>query len=276
MNSEILPNTPDGLFGIGLRKEHYTEILENPEKILVDWFEVISENYMETEGRPILVLEEVRKNYPIAMHGVSLSIGKKEGIDIEYLHHLKTLVDRVEPFIVSDHFCWTGFGGINLHDLYPLPLTKESIQIVTKNLEVTQNYLKRKILLENASSYLAYKSDEMKEWEFINAVTKQSGCGFLFDINNLYVNSQNHGIDPIEYIQNIDPKSVKQFHLAGFTDMGSYLFDTHSANVATEVWELFQIAAERFPNTPVLLEWDADIPEFSLLQNEVMKAKKYL
>lgn len=203
-----------------------------------------------------------------------MSVGSVEGVEPGYLKNLKTLVDRIDPFIVSDHLCWSNTRPSHLHDLLPLPFTQEAVATVTINLEQVQSALGRTIAIENVSSYLTYKSSEMTEWEFLTQVAAKSGCKILLDVNNIYVSAKNHGFDPVTYLDGIDPKLVAQMHLAGFTDMGEYLFDTHSKPVAPDVWNLFRHAVRRFNNTPYMIEWDEDIPEFPILESEAMKASE--
>lgn len=261
--------------GIGLRPSHYSYVLQNVPQ--VPWFEVISENFMGIKsgkgGRPIAVLEKIRSLWPIALHGVSLSIGSTDPLNWHYLHSLKELIKKIDPVIVSDHFCWTGVGGENLHDLLPLPFTQEAVDhLVLRNHQV-QEFLGRRILLENASSYMTYEHSEMQEWEFITEVSKRSGCGILLDVNNVFVNSVNHGFDAEEYLKNIPAASVGQMHLAGHQDMGSYLLDTHDRQICNKVWELYIKATELFGPVPTLIEWDSEIPEFPVLESEAIKAR---
>jgi len=258
-------------FGVGLRSEHYQEVLDG--RPPVDWFEVITENYMETGGRPLYVLETVRRDFPIALHGVGLSIGSTDELDSDYLGRLKTLVGRVEPALVTDHLCWTGVGGRSLYDLLPLPYTRETLEHVCERVGRVQDFLGRRILLENPSTYIGFDCSEMTEWEFLSALAEQADCGILLDVNNVYVSATNHGFDPRIYIDTVPVERVAQFHLAGFTDMGSYLFDTHSAPVSDEVWELYRRAVKRFGPTSTLLEWDDKIPAFAELCAELDKAR---
>ncbi len=258
--------------GVGLRTEHYDVILKEWPR--VDWFEAITENFMDSGGRPLYVLEEVRKRYPIALHGVSLSIGSVDPLDQNYLARLKRLVERIDPAIVSDHLCWTGVDGENLHDLLPLPFTEEALKHIVARVKQVQDFIGRPILLENVSSYITYKHSVMPEWEFLSGVAKQSGCGILLDINNVYVNAFNHNFDPYEFLRSIPPEYVGQFHLAGHTDMGKFLFDTHSMPVVKPVWDLYREAIERFGQVATLVEWDENIPEFPVLMEELARAKE--
>lgn len=261
--------------GIGLRPSHYSYVLQNVPD--VPWFEVISENFMGiksgTGGQPIAVLEKVRSLWPIALHGVSLSIGSTDPINWNYLHSLKELIKKIEPIVVSDHFCWTGVGGENLHDLLPLPFTQEAIDHLVSRIHQVQEFLGRRILLENASSYMTYEHSEMKEWEFITEVSKRSGCGILLDVNNVFVNSMNHNFDAKDYLRNLPVACVGQMHLAGHQDMGDYLLDTHDRQIGNKVWELYTKATNIFGPVPTLIEWDSEIPEFPVLQSEAQKAR---
>ena len=258
--------------GAGLRSVHYPVVTsEWPQ---MDWFEAISENYMDTGGRPLHILEKVREHYPIALHGTSLSIGSVDPLDPGYLTQLKKLVERIQPFIVSDHLCWCGVGGEALHDLLPLPLTGEALNHVVRRVDELQEFLGRKILLENVSTYVTYKHSTMPEWEFLTEVARRSGSGILLDLNNLYVNSFNHKFDPHEYLKNVPAKFVGQFHLAGHTDRGSYLFDTHSDRVIEPVWQLYREALQRIGPVSTLIEWDENIPAWEELAEEVARARE--
>lgn len=265
------PRWPKLGCGLGLRTKHYPDILSTWPK--VDWFEAITENYMDSGGKPLAVLEEIRQHYPIALHGVALSIGSADPLNEKYLKKLKTLVERIQPVIVSDHLCWSGVGGEQLHDLLPLPFTEESVKHVVSRVLQIQEFLGRAILLENVSTYVTYKHSVMPEWEFLSEVARRSGCGILLDVNNIYVNSKNHLFDPLVYVENIPAEKIGQIHVAGHTDMGSYLFDTHSKPVIEPVWELYRKTLERAGQVSTLIEWDDDIPEFSRLQEEAAKAK---
>ncbi|HEX4924642.1 MAG TPA: DUF692 domain-containing protein [Bdellovibrionales bacterium] len=268
---------PAGLIGVGLRPAHYPylepRLKDESSAISSDWFEAISENYMDTEGRPLEMLLKVRSRFDVALHGVSLSIGSTDELNYDYLSKLKRLAERLEPMIVSDHLCWTGAHGRNYHDLLPLPYTTEAVSHVTTRIEAVQEYLGRKIVLENVSAYVSFNESEMTEWEFLNEISRRSGAGILLDLNNVYVNSRNHGYDPYEFIDKIDLAAVEQIHLAGFTDMGEFLFDTHSKPVYEPVWQLFARFAEKKPEVPILIEWDEDIPAFEVLAGEAEKAR---
>ena len=257
--------------GVGLRTEHYDVITQAWPR--VDWFEAISENFMDSGGRPLSILEQVRRHYPVALHGVSLSIGSTDSLDGQYLDRLKALVDRIDPAIVSDHLCWTSVDGENLHDLLPLPLPEEAIRHVAGRVEQVQTHLKRRILLENVSTYLTYRHSTMPEWAFLTEVAQRSGCGILLDLNNIYVNAYNHQFDPYTYVREIPGELVGQFHLAGHTDLGDYLFDTHSAPVIEAVWGLYRYALQLWGPVTTLMEWDDAIPPLPRLLEEADKAR---
>ncbi|RMD85202.1 MAG: DUF692 domain-containing protein [Candidatus Dadabacteria bacterium] len=258
-------------FGVGLRSEHYNEVLH--ERPGVDWFEAISENYMDSQGRPLAVLEAVRRDYPVALHGVGLSIGSSDPLDERYLARLAGLIERIDPLLVTDHLCWTGVGGRSLFDLLPLPYTQEVLDYVVARVVAVQERLGRRILLENASTYIDYRCSQMPEYEFLAALAERADCGILLDVNNVYVSATNHGFDPEAYIDAIPAERVGQIHLAGHTDLGDYLFDTHSAPVCERVWQLYERAVARIGPVSTLIEWDADIPPFERLLEESEHAR---
>ncbi len=258
-------------FGAGLRAEHYEDVLSGSPK--VEWFEATSENYMETGGRPLAVLESVRRDYPVALHGISLSIGGTDRLDIDYLDALAALVERIEPAIVSDHLCWSSVGGRQLFDLLPLPLTEEVLEHVVSRVRQVQDRLGRRILLENPSTYLAWESTVISEAEFLTELAERADCGLLLDVNNVHVTCTNMGLDPFAYIDAIAPDRVGQMHLAGFEERDGYLFDTHSRPVSEEVWALYRHALERIGPCAAMVEWDADIPSWSRLVEEVDRAR---
>ncbi len=261
-------------YGVGLRTDHYRDVLEGNARE-AGWFEVISENYMDTSGRPLAVLETVRRDRPVVLHGVGLSIGSTDPLQPEYLERLKVLVERIEPPFVSDHLCWTGAGGRNTHDLLPMPHTEEAIAHIVCRVGEVQEFLGRQILLENISSYIWYEQSEMPEWEFLAEIVRRSGCGILLDVNNIYVNSVNHGFDPWSFVRSVPEASVQQIHLAGHTDMGSYLFDTHNAPVCEAVWNLYRRTIAHFGReVPTLIEWDSELPPVSELMDECRRAKE--
>lgn len=259
-------------FGLGLRTEHYQAILDT--KPHVDWFEVISENYMIPGGKPLYYLDKIRADYPMVMHGVSLSIGSVSPLDKNYLSALKQLSERIEPAWISDHLCWTGVHGINLHDLLPLSYTEETIRHVVDRVSQVQEFLGRPILIENVSSYVSFNNAEMTEWEFINRIAKQSGCLLLLDVNNIYVSSINHGFDAYEFINAIDASRVQQIHLAGHENHGDYIIDTHDAPIVSGVWDLYSHAIRRFGPVSTMIERDDHIPPIDELMTELAHARK--
>lgn len=259
-------------FGLGLRTEHYQEIIETKPK--VDWFEVISENYMIPGGKPLFYLDQIRSDYPMVMHGVSLSIGSTSPLDRKYLVELKQLAERIEPAWISDHLCWTGVHGINMHDLLPLSYTEETINHVVARISEVQEFLGRQILIENVSSYVSFKNAEMTEWEFINRIGKQAGCLLLLDVNNIYVSSINHGFDAYEFINEIDASRVQQIHLAGHENHGDYIIDTHDAPIVDGVWDLYSHAIRRFGPVSTMIERDDHIPPIADIMQELDHARK--
>jgi hypothetical protein len=263
---------PDLGFGIGLRREHYEDVLAGAAGC--EWFEAISENYMDTGGRPLTVLEHVRRDRPVALHGVGLSIGGTDPLDHRYLRNLRALIDRIEPALVTDHLCWTGVNGRSLFDLLPLPYTEESLAHVITRVRAVQHELGRRIVLENPSTYVAFNHSTIAEWDFLAALSEEADCGILLDVNNVYVSSYNLGFDPARYIDAMPRDRVAQFHLAGFSDMGTYLFDTHSAPVSDAVWDLYAHAVRRFGRVSTLVEWDADIPSFERVCAEAAQARR--
>jgi len=260
--------------GVGLRSKHYGHILKQQPD--VDWFEIISENYMDSRGKPRYVLEQIAERYPIVMHGVSLSIGSTDPLDIEYLDKLRCLAGAVDAHWVSDHVCWTGVAGRNAHDLLPIPFNDETLRHVVERIRTVQDILERPLMLENPSSYVTFADSTMTEWEFLTRMTEETDCGLLLDVNNVYVSSVNHDFDPIEYLHNIPHERVVQFHLAGHTNCRTHLIDTHDGHVIDPVWELYRLAHELTGGASTLLEWDARIPEFPVLHQEVLKAKHYM
>ena len=260
--------------GIGLRTPHYRELLETLPAI--GWFEVHSENYFGAGGQPLYFLEQFRCHYPLSLHGVGLSLGSSDPLNSTHLQKLKTLADRFEPGLVSDHLCWSSVGGQFLNDLLPLPYTGEALKHVVTRIGEAQDYLRRQILVENVSSYLQFKHSTIAEWEFLAEVSRRSGCGILFDVNNIYVSSQNHSFDPKTYVDAIPANAVQEIHLAGFDSNGECLIDTHGKPVFEAVWPLYDYAIERFGPKPTLIEWDTDIPTLDLLLAEAWKARTIL
>ena len=266
------PPAPSPGFGLGLRTAHYAEVLAGP--CGVDWFEILSENYMVPGGKPLAMLDQIRRDYPMAMHGVSLSIGSAGGPDLDYLLDLKKLARRVEPLWISDHLCWTGVHGRNMHDLLPLPYTEETIKLVVQNIRRVQDVLERAIVLENVSSYLSFSADSMPEWEFLAAVAKESDSLILLDVNNIYVSSVNHGFDPRRYLDGIPVGRVQQIHLAGHHDHGTHIIDTHDHPVADPVWALYGAALRRFGPVASMIERDDNIPPLAELVAELDVARR--
>jgi uncharacterized protein (UPF0276 family) len=256
--------------GIGLRPRHFGRLLA--ERPPVDWMEAVSENYLAPGGRPVAALEKVRRDVPVALHGVSLSIGSTDPLDKPYLSALRALVDRMQPEIVSDHLCWGRHGGRYVHDLWPLPLNEEALAHVVERVGRVQEALGRQILLENVSSYVAFRESTISEWEFLGEVARRADCGILLDVNNIYVSARNHGFSAAEYIAGVPADRVAQFHLAGHSDKGAYLFDSHDAQVPEAVWDLYRTAVNRFGPVPALIEWDDHIPELEVLVGESRKA----
>ncbi|HEX3425581.1 MAG TPA: DUF692 domain-containing protein [Acidimicrobiales bacterium] len=260
-------------FGVGLRTCHFQHIQQYEPR--VDWFEIISENFMDSQGRARAVLDWVVERYPVVMHGVSLSIGSTDPLDFDYLARLRALAQATAAAWVSDHLCWTGVAGINTHDLLPLPFTDNSLAHVVARVKVVQDFLQRPLVLENPSSYVTFTASTMPEWEFLTLVAEQSGCGLLLDVNNVYVSARNHNFDPVEYLRSIPADRVVQVHLAGHTDMGSHLIDTHDGPVADPVWDLYDLATRLTGPVATLIEWDDRVPPFPRLHAEALKAKAH-
>jgi uncharacterized protein len=257
--------------GVGLRPKHFPQLWDGTAR--VDWFEAITENYMVAGGRPRAALERARTLAPVVLHGVSLSIGTTDPLDGAYLDALEALVARVEPAWISDHLCWSGVGGRVAHDLLPLPYTEEALAHVVRRVIAVQERLGRQILLENVSSYLAYTHSTLAEWEFLGAVAERADCGLLLDVNNVYVSAANHGFDAGAYLAGLPADRVAQIHLAGHTDMGTYLFDTHDGPVLEPVWDLYRQAVQRFGRVSTLVEWDARIPPLDVVCAEAERAR---
>lgn len=258
-------------FGLGLRVEHFDAMLEQSPP--VDWLEVISENFMVAGGKPLHYLERFRDRYPIALHGVSMSIGGTDPLDMDYLRALKALARRVEPVWISDHLCWTGVGGINSHDLLPLPYSEDAIAQVCSRVGQVQDILGQPILLENLSSYVEFADSQMPEWAFIAEIARRSGCRLLLDVNNIQVSARNQGFDPLDYLAGIPGDKVWQIHLAGHSDYGDYVIDTHDHDVPDEVWSLYEAAIERFGPISTMIERDDHIPPIAELLRELEIAR---
>ena len=266
-----LPNLGDG---VGLRPVHFPHLMRTPPRAWeVDWFEIVTENFIDNFGYAAHVLDVVAANRPIVMHGVSLSVGSAEPLDRVYLRKLRQLAGRIRPAWISDHLCWTGIAGINTHDLLPLPLTDASLAHVAARVRAVQDYLGRPLVLENPSTYLEFRASHLPEWEFLGRLTDLTGCGLLLDVNNVYVSAVNHGFDPAAYVDAIPADRIVQIHVAGHTCRGTHLIDTHDHPVAAPVWELYRQAQQRTGGVATLLEWDADIPEYPDLLAELYKAK---
>lgn len=270
MKKWIRPNLG---FGVGLRPTHYSYLLEN--KTQVDWLEIISENYMSAGGRPLAVLEKLREAYPVVMHGVSLSIGSTDPLNFDYLKQIKNLAKKIKPAWISDHLCWTSLGGHNAHDLLPLPYTEEAISHVVNRILEVQDFLGERMAFENVTRYVEYQHSQMPEWEFIREVITRADCALLLDVSNIYVSSQNLAYDAIQYLQNIPRERVWQYHLGGNTNFGDYILDTHDKPVIDPVWDLYQTTIKHIGLKSTLIEWDENIPAFSLLEAEVIRARQF-
>jgi len=260
--------------GIGLRSVHYSYILEHRPQ--VDWFEIISENYIDSQGQPRHVLDQIAEQYPIVMHGVSMSIGSTDPLNIDYLHKLKSLAEAIKPKWISDHICWTGVAGRNTHDLLPIPFTEQTLAHVTDRVKQVQDVLERPFVLENPSSYVTFADSTMPEWEFVTRLAEDADCGLLLDVNNVYVSCFNHDQSPEEFIAKLPHERIVQFHLAGHSNYQTHLIDTHDHHVINPVWRLYQKAYELTGGVSTLLEWDANIPPFEVLQAEINKAKQFM
>ena len=258
-------------FGLGLRTAHYNAFLDHPQP--VDWLEIISDNYLVPGGKPLVMLDRIRERHPMAMHGVSLSIGSVSGPDEAYLDRIATLAQRVQPLWISDHLCWTGVHGRQLHDLLPLPYTDEALEVVVRNVHRVQERLQRRLLLENVSSYIAYRSSRMQEWEFLREVCARTDCLLLLDLNNIHVSAVNHGFDALAFLHGIPAERVQQIHLAGHTDHGDHLVDTHDHPVADPVWALYRQALARFGRVATMIERDDRIPPLPELIAELDLAR---
>jgi uncharacterized protein len=260
--------------GIGLRAPHYRDLLARlPE---LGFLEVHSENYFGEGGQPHYFLEHLRDRYPLSLHGVGLSLGSAEPVDMAHLRKLRNLIQRYQPGLVSEHLCWSNIGGRHLNDLLPLPYTEEALTVVARKVAQAQDYLGRQILLENISSYLEYTMSDIPEWHFLAELVNRSDCGILLDVNNSYVNAVNHGYDAAQFIMNIPREAVQEIHLAGFDQGAGLLIDTHGKPVHDDVWKLYRLALQRFGRIPTLIEWDTDIPSLDVLLTEADKARAML
>jgi uncharacterized protein len=266
-------NLPDLGLGVGLRTVHFPHILK--ERPAVDWFEVLSENFMETGGRPLHVLDQIAERYPVALHGVSMSIGSSDPLDRDYLRQLKALATRTRAHWVSDHLCWTGVLGRNVHDLLPMPYTEQSLRHTVARVRAVSDILERPLVLENPSSYVEFAASSMPEWEFLSRLATEADCGLLLDVNNVYVSAFNHRFDPRVYVDALPADRIVQYHLAGHTHKGTHILDTHSDHAVPEVWDLYARSVRRTGNVSSLYEWDEDIPEFETVHAEARKAAAY-
>jgi uncharacterized protein len=272
MNSTHTSQVPQGL-GLGARPQHY-EALLGDYRGSVSWLEALTDNYLVPGGKPLHFLERLRADYPIVLHGVSLSIGSIDALDIDYLDSVRQLADRTQAAWVSDHLCWTGVAGTNLHDLMPLPFTEECVRHLVSRIQFAQDRLQRRLVLENVSSYVSFAQSEMTEWEFIRELCQRADCELLLDINNVYVSSVNHGFEPLEYLRHIPRTRVRQFHLAGHRNLGTHLIDTHDEPVCEEVWNLYAQALAMFGAVPTMIERDDNIPDLPVLLAELERAQQ--
>jgi len=262
---------PDLGLGVGLRNQHFQHILEHGAN--VDWFEIISENFIDNHGYARYVLDRIRCDTPVVMHGVSMSIGSSDPLDFGYLAKLKQLAQEIQPAWISDHLCWTGVATINSHDLLPLPLNDESFKHVAQRIRIVQDFLERPLILENPSTYLQFRHSTMTEQAFLSGLCEETGCGLLLDVNNVYVSAYNHDFDAEAYLRELPPRHIVQIHLAGPTDCGDYLIDTHDQPVPSAVWKLYALAQQLTGGVSSLLEWDANIPPYPELLAELHKAR---
>jgi uncharacterized protein (UPF0276 family) len=260
--------------GVGLRSVHFDHILKH--EPAVDWFEIISENYIDSQGRPRYVLQQIAERYPVVMHGVSLSIGSTDPVDFEYLGKLKRLAKEIDAKWISDHICWTGVLGRNSHDLLPVPFTEQTLRHLVERVRTVQDFLERPFVLENPSSYVTFQDSTMDEWEFVTRMAEEADCGLLLDVNNVYVSSFNHDLDPDEFIRSLPHERIVQFHLAGHSNFTTHIIDTHDNHVTDPVWELYRTAHQLTGGVSTLLEWDANIPPFPVVHEEVLKAKQFM
>ncbi len=258
-------------FGLGLRTDHYEMILK--EKPPIDWFEVITENYLVPGGKPLYYLDKIREQYAMVMHGVSLSIGSTDPLDWDYLTQVKALSHRIQPKWISDHLCWTGVHGKNTHDLLPLPYTDETVNHIVSRIQQVQEFLGQRILIENVSSYINYKQSTLTEWEFLTEISERADCFILLDVNNIYVSSVNHEFDPLAYINSIPSERIYQIHLAGHSDMGDYIIDTHDHDIVDAVWDLYTYTIQRHGRISTMIERDDHIPPLPDLLKELNRAR---
>lgn len=258
--------------GLGLRPCHYSYIEKERPKI--PWFEALSDNYLHHHGPGLMHLEKIRNLYPMTFHGVGMSLGSTDPLNLDYLTQLKKLITRFEPTLVSDHLCWISFGGQYFHELLPLPYTTEAVVHSAKRIQQVQDFLERQILIENVSSYLSFEENEMTEWQFLQNVSEESDCLILLDINNIYVSATNNGWNPHEYLDALSTHRIAEFHLAGFLQQENFLLDNHGSSIDNNVWELFQFALKKFGKIPTLIERDNNIPSFEILMAEAEQANR--
>ena len=271
---DLIESLPNPGLGLGLRSKHFNYILEN--NPAVDWFEVISENFMDSGGRPRNVLRQIAERYPVVMHGVSMSIGSTDPLNKEYLTKLKLLAQEVKPLWISDHLCWTGVNGLNTHDLLPVVLNEESLKHICKRINEVQDFLERPVVFENPSTYLTFKQSTINEWDFLRYMTEETGCGLLLDVNNVYVSGFNNDFDPVHYIHQLPHDRIVQIHIAGHQHCGTHIIDTHDRQVVQDVWKLFTLAWQLTDGVATLLEWDSNIPDFEAYHAELLKAKQHM
>lgn len=267
-------NLPNLGVGVGLRTVHFGHVLV--EKPPIDCFEIVSENFMDTGGRPMHVLDQVAERYPMLMHGVAMSIGTTAPVDMEYLSKVKALAKRIDAKLVSDHLCWTGVAGRNTHDLLPLPTNEETLDHVVGRIKIVQDFLERPLFLENPSTYMSFASSTMTEWDFLSRMCEAADCGLLLDLNNIWVSAINNGFDPMDYLRGVPHHRVGYYHLAGHSDAGTHLIDTHSDHAIPQVWDLYAAAHQASGGRTTIYEWDADVPAFDVVHQEALKARKYM
>ena len=268
-----VPSAPPNFlgFGIGLRAPHYQALRDGPQP--VDFFEAIAESFMRPGGNPRRMLRAMAERFPVALHGVSLSIGSVDPLNSDYLRDLRALVDEVQPRLVSDHLCWSGYGGHYAHDLLPLPYTEEALYHVAGRVRQVQDHLQRRLLIENVSSYLSFAHSTLSEWEFLSALCEQADCQLLLDVNNIFVSAHNHGFDPHSFIHGVPADRVAQIHLAGHKQRGELLLDTHDRAICEGVWSLYEATIKRLGPISTLIEWDAEIPPLAQVAAEADKAR---
>lgn len=273
MSASNIQRLPYLGFGLGLRTDHYVDIIEQ-QPSAIDWFEIITENYLVPGGKPLYYLDKVKERYPLVMHGVSLSVGSTAPLDLAYLKQVKNLAQRIDAKWVSDHLCWTGVHGKNMHDLLPLPYTVETLKHLVGRIQQAQDLLERRILIENVSSYVTFTSSTMTEWDFLAELLEAADCYILLDVNNIYVSAFNHGFDPIDFLNAIPVNRVQQMHLAGHTNNGDHIVDTHDHDVIDPVWDLYRVAVKRFGAVSTMIERDDHIPPLQDLIQELSIARK--